>query len=58
MNWISVKEQLPKDNQAVNITWVNHAEYVKSIMTPVEMPSGTVFICGNAESVQELMERI
>ena len=23
MQWISVKEQLPKDNQAVNITWVN-----------------------------------
>ena len=23
MQWISVKEQLPKDNQAVNMTWVN-----------------------------------
>ena len=23
--WISVKEQLPKDNQAVNITWVNRS---------------------------------
>jgi hypothetical protein len=23
MEWIKVKEKLPKDNEAVNITWVN-----------------------------------
>lgn len=23
MKWINVKEKLPKDNEAVNITWIN-----------------------------------